>query len=478
MSTRREAFKEFLSSGSGKVGIAFFLAIVVVSMYALSAYPLDFGTRRWSNPALWADNPKAAPPTWINLFSGHRRAEHRVLEAEETTYNLTEQSNIVGVYSFEVDYGFDEAPTFMSFTTSDIEYYSRPPVFTISLLRPDDRELELYTLVVTGPREGEMPPIARYDETPKRVQLSGDSTVAYKVSTFMRQEFGVTVSADTLLVEGLDEAVFGTPLEGNIGYRVLKGEYRVEIKVDLYDSRDSVGMVKYVLGGSVYGLMGTDTWGRDLAVGLLFGFPVALFIGLVTSTLTTAIGTSLGIVSGYRGGKTDTFIQRGCDILANIPLLPILIFLAFLLGQKLWVVVLILIAFGWPGLTIIIRSMVLQIRSSQFIVAASALGGSRRHIMLRHIFPQTAPFVFAQLIFSTPSAILAEAGLSFLGLGDPSLPTWGQILEHGFRNGGVYVGYWWWVVPPGLLIVLTALTFVLIALALEPIVNPRLRRER
>ncbi len=111
-------------------------------------------------------------------------------------------------------------------------------------------------------------------------------------------------------------------------------------------------------------------------------------------------------------------------------------------------------------------------------MAASALGASRRHIMLRHIFPQTAPFVLAQLIFSTPSAILAEAALSFLGLGDPSLPTWGQILEHGFRNGGVYVGYWWWVVPPGLLIVLTALTFVLIALALEPIVNPRLRRER
>jgi peptide/nickel transport system permease protein len=86
--------------------------------------------------------------------------------------------------------------------------------------------------------------------------------------------------------------------------------------------------------------------------------------------------------------------------------------------------------------------------------------------------------VVSRLIFAAPSAILAEAGLSFLGLGDPSIPTWGQILEAGFRTGGVYVGYWWWIVPPGLLIVLTALTFMLLSLGLEPVVNPRLRRSR
>ncbi len=101
---------------------------------------------------------------------------------------------------------------------------------------------------------------------------------------------------------------------------------------------------------------------------------------------------------------------------------------------------------------------------------------STSHIIWRHVFPHTAPYVFAQLIFFAPGAILAEAGLSFLGLGDPSLPTWGQILEHGFRTGAVFLGYWWWVVPPGLLIVLTALTFMLLALGMETVVNPRLRQ--
>jgi|TARA_Y100000294_G_C8392512_1_gene271397 peptide/nickel transport system permease protein len=122
--------------------------------------------------------------------------------------------------------------------------------------------------------------------------------------------------------------------------------------------------------------------------------------------------------------------------------------------------------------------MVLQIRSGQLVESSITLGASRLRIMLRHIFPQTAPFVFAQMIFFTPSAILAEAALSFLGLGDPSLPTWGQILEYGFRNGGIYVGYWWWILPPGILIVITAMTFVLIALGMEPIINPRLKRGR
>lgn len=243
----------------------------------------------------------------------------------------------------------------------------------------------------------------------------------------------------------------------------------------LHDPRDEVGEVKAVLGGAVFGAMGTDSQGRDLAQGLMFGFPVALGIGIVTAFFVTLIGTFMGILSGFLGGTTDTVIQRVVDILTNIPLLPILIFLIFILGQKLWLVVAILVAFGWPGLTIITRTMVLQIRSGQLVEATRALGASSTRIMFRHILLQIAPFVLAQMIFLTPSAILAEAGLSFLGLGDPSIPTWGQILESGFRTGAVYLGSWWWVLPPGVLIVVTAMAFVFLTLGLEPVVNPRLR---
>jgi peptide/nickel transport system permease protein len=98
--------------------------------------------------------------------------------------------------------------------------------------------------------------------------------------------------------------------------------------------------------------------------------------------------------------------------------------------------------------------------------------------MSRHVFPQVAPFIVATLIFTAPAAILGEASLSFLGLGDPSIPTWGQMLESGFRTGAIYVGYWWWVIPPGVLIIVTATAFTMLALAMEQVVDPRLRDQR
>ena len=186
----------------------------------------------------------------------------------------------------------------------------------------------------------------------------------------------------------------------------------------------------------------------------------------------------VGVVSGYAGGRVDTAIQRLADVVVNVPVLPLLIFMVFVLGARLWLILLVLVAFGWPGLTIMVRAMVLQLRSSPEVEAAVTLGASRPRVLARHVFPHLAPFVFAQLIFFAPSAILAEAGLSFLGLGDPSVPTWGQILEAGFRTGAVYLGYWWWVVPPGVLIVLTAVTFMLLSLGMEPVVDPRLRKVR
>ena len=474
----RDALKELLSSTTGKVGVTFFLVMVVVSLYALIANPLDFGTRLWNNPSVWADNPKNVPPSWTGIFQGSRQVDHTVFESSEPTEVRNTTRGVERVYTFDLDYTFDEAPTFTSFSLQNVTYHGRSPIISVSVVRPDGKSLSLYRLVVPGPRTGETSPIQRYRQTPFRVYLTGEPSVAGDVVQFLQDEFRISLSPSRL-VGDVDEVIFGTPdAQSDGGFQPLKGEYQISVLARSQDPLDSIGRVKFVLGGTEFGLMGTDSTGRDLARGLIFGFPVALTIGLVTAIMATVIGTTMGIVSGYIGGKTDISIQRFSDVLTNIPLLPILLFLAFILGQKLWIVVAILVVFGWPGMTIVIRSMVLQIRSGQLVEASMALGASRWRIMLRHIFPQMAPFVFAQMIFFTPAAILAEAGLSFLGLGDPSIPTWGQILDQGFRTGAVYVGFWWWVLPPGILIVLTALTFVLIALGMERVVDPRLRTIR
>ena len=465
--------KELLSSTTGKTGVAFLIIMIGISIFALTTNPLDFGARLWNNPSVWADNPKSVPPGW---FGGG--VKHTVFEAYQPTEVRQTARGTENVYIFDLDYDYDDAPTFTSFSLEGVSYDTRPTTVTVSVERPDGRTVSLFRHVVPAPRPGETSPVVRYEETPFRVFLTGETSVAGEVSQFLQDEFGAQVPASTLVGE-TDQAIFGTPDDQIDGeFQPLKGNYRIRVLARSSSPQDSIGSVRFVLGGASFGLMGTDSIGRDLARGLIFGFPVALTIGLVTAILATTIGTTMGIISGYTGGKTDIAIQRFSDILTNIPLLPILLFLAFILGQKLWIVVAIMIVFGWPGLAIVIRSMVLQIRSGQLIEATAALGASRWRIMFRHIFPQMAPFVFAQMIFFTPAAILAEAGLSFLGLGDPSIPTWGQILDQGFRTGAVYVGYWWWVLPPGILIVITALTFVLIALGMERVVDPRLRMAR
>ncbi|MDE2802438.1 MAG: ABC transporter permease [Chloroflexota bacterium] len=472
------AVRVLVGSAIGKAGLALLAFLVAVSVFVLVTYPLDFGTREWSNPAVWADNPKAVPPTWLNLFPGSDHVAHATLATAEPVETRTVGSVKAETYRLPLSHDFDAFPTFISFSLDAVTFHGRPPLVTLDLERPDGGSVRLLQHVPTGGRDGEAAPYVRYLDTPYRILLSTEETVRSALAAYHNDRYDTSLDERDLRGFG-DHAAFGTPVDGDgAAFEPLQGEYTFAVTATFANEADSMDGARVVVGGDVFGGMGSDSQGRDLLVGLLFGFPVALFIGLLASTLTTAIGASLGIMSGYLGGWVDTTIQRLADIVANVPLLPILIFMVIVLGSNLFLIILVLVAFSWPGLTILIRSMVLQLRAGQLVEATKALGASQRRVMVRHIFPQTAPYVFAQMIFFTPAAILAEAGLSFLGLGDPSIPTWGQILEQGFRTGAVYVGYWWWVLPPGLLIVLTAMAFVLLALAVEPVLNPRLRTMR
>ncbi|MDA1095771.1 MAG: ABC transporter permease [Chloroflexi bacterium] len=478
-----DSIRLVFSSVSGRIGAALLAALVIVSAAVPFFYPLDFGLRFWNNPVVWADNPKAVPPVWTAIFDDGSHPRHRAFEAyqpSDSVDGVATGQNLARTRTFRFAFAHDadSPPTFIALALGEMTFYDRPPVVTMSLTRPDGKTVRLVQQAVRGVRSDETAPVSRYADAPLRIFLSGDAAALSATRDFLEREFDLRVSGSEL--QGRMESVlFGSP--GNAdspeitNFDTLQGDYEATVRITTYDARDTVEMVRFVAGGAVFGMMGTDAQGRDLATGLLFGFPVALLIGVLTSVGATAIGTFFGILSGFMGGKTDILIQRGADVLTNIPLLPILIFLIFILGQRLWLVMGILVLFGWPGLTIVLRAMVLQVRSGQLVEATMALGASKWRIMFRHIFFQMAPFIIAQMIFFTPAAILAEAGLSFLGLGDPSLPTWGQILEQSFRTGAIYVGYWWWILPPGILIVITAMAFVLLALALEPVLNPRLR---
>lgn len=472
-----EAIRELWRSGVGKGGILLFGLLCAGALYALVTFPLDYGDRQWSNPTLWADNPKAVPPAWVNLFRTDPASEHMVFTATAPDETQEVRGGFVKTYRFPFAYPYQSPPTFLSFTLGNVTYAERAPAVLVSLLRPDGKEMRLYRHAVRGPREGEAGPYVRYADEPFRVQLSADETTVTAVQEFLEQEFGLRTDSRQLAGQ-VDRIAFGAPDGDGLEMEPLTGDYEVIVRAAFRSAEDDIGLVQFVVGGAVFGWMGTDSLGRDLAQGLLFGLPVALFIGVLVAFVSTAIGTALGITSGYLGGGVDLLIQRASDIVANVPVLPLLIFMLFIIGPSLFVILFILVIFSWPGMTIQVRSMVLHMRTNQLVEAIQSLGSSHSRVMFRHILPQIAPYVLSHLIFAAPSAILAEAGLSFLGLGDPSIPTWGQILESGFRTGGVYVGYWWWIIPPGVLIVITALTFMLISLGLEPVVNPRLRRTR
>jgi peptide/nickel transport system permease protein len=260
----------------------------------------------------------------------------------------------------------------------------------------------------------------------------------------------------------------------NVTY--LSGKYNVTFVFYSNDKNLSVALEKAIVLGGCYGIVGTDNMGRDLWMGLMYGIRWALIIGFSVSIMSVLIGGIYGVVGGYFGGKTDEIMLRTAQVFYSIPVLPILILLAVIFRPSIWNVISMLIIFGWPSTALVTRSMALQIKEETYVEAAKAIGSSSSRILFRYILPQVLPYLFASIALSVPGAILTEASLSFLGLGDPSIVTWGRILNEAEVAGATINGYWWWVLPPGLMITIVGMTFILIGQALDLILNPKLRR--
>jgi len=169
-------------------------------------------------------------------------------------------------------------------------------------------------------------------------------------------------------------------------------------------------------------------------------------------------------------------MMRFNDVIYALPVLPFLIILAVTISNSIFLMIGFLTIFGWVGIAKVSRSMALQIKTRGYVEASKMMGQKNSKIIFKHILPQLLPYAFASIAISVPAAITTEAGLSFLGLGDPSFPTWGQILHDANTHGAAARGLWWWIVPPGLMIAITGLAFVFLGNALDVIVNPKLKR--
>lgn len=224
-------------------------------------------------------------------------------------------------------------------------------------------------------------------------------------------------------------------------------------------------------------IFGTDELGRDIYSLFLYGTRVSLIIGVSAAFLSGIIGGIIGLISGYVGGWVDDVLMRITEAFLAIPAIVLMIILAAILGPSFVNIILVISVVSWPPIARIIRSQVLVVKELPYIESALAIGASKYRVMFKHVLPNVTPLLFANIILQISNSILAEAALSFLGLGDPHHTSWGMILHYAEGSGALAAGYWWYVVPPGIGILLLVLSFVFIGYALDEIVNPRLRRQ-
>jgi len=223
-------------------------------------------------------------------------------------------------------------------------------------------------------------------------------------------------------------------------------------------------------------LLGTNHIGNDIFAQVAYGGQGSLMVGLVAGAIALVLSIVFGIVAGYRGRFTDEALSLVTNIMLVIPGLPLIIVIsAYLQTRSLVVVAVILGLTAWPGAAIVLRMQAKSLRSRDYVSAARVAGERTPRIILVEIFPNLLPLLTAQFLGAVLLAILAEAGLSFLGLGPSGSITWGTILNQASANNALSLGLWWWFVPPGLLIALFGCGLALVNFSLDEIINPRLR---
>jgi peptide/nickel transport system permease protein len=222
--------------------------------------------------------------------------------------------------------------------------------------------------------------------------------------------------------------------------------------------------------------LGTDELGRSVLDLVIQGSQISLLVGFLATAISMLIGALVGIMAGYFGGWVDVILMRFTDWFLVIPFLPLAIVLTAILGRSLFVIALVIGVTTWPATARVVRAQVLTLKERPYVERARALGAGNRQIIGRHILPNVFPLIFANTILVVALAILTEATLSFLGLGDPFSVSWGSILESAFAEGAISLGAWWYLVPPGLCIVLVVLGFTMCGYAFDEILDPRLRK--
>ncbi len=221
--------------------------------------------------------------------------------------------------------------------------------------------------------------------------------------------------------------------------------------------------------------LGLDDAGVDMLSLMMWGARVSLVVGFAAALVAMLIGGTIGLISGYFSGRTDTVLMRMTDYFLVIPDIPLMLVAAAIWGRSLSNIVIIIGVIYWTTTARLIRSQVISLRERVYVKRANAVGAGHARIIFRHILPQVTPLIVANTVLTVAIAIFAETAIAFLGLGDPTLTSWGKLIENAFSHNAITVDAWWAIVPPGIAVALVILGCTMVGQAIEDTLNPRLR---
>jgi len=245
-----------------------------------------------------------------------------------------------------------------------------------------------------------------------------------------------------------------------VGFSIQQSVY--DVATGNFITRETPGSWRHPLG--------TDDKGRDMLAMLVSGARVSLQVGLMATLLAILIGTVMGVVSAYFGGWVDNALMRFTDVMMTFPFFLLLVFIIFIFGPSLAFIILAIGLTGWTGTARLVRSETLSLRTREFIIASKSLGASDSRVIFRHLVPNVLSSIIVIATLSIPGVILAEAGLSFIGLGDPTVTSWGVVLNAGQRSLDTA---WWVAVEPGIMLFLTVLAFNFLGDGIRDAFDPR-----
>jgi len=454
----REFWNEFKKDKAGIFGLILIVLFLGTMLLERIVSPYPEANTKWRDISYWENNVKGAKPVWVNLFLKNKLPKTEILGNEEIkkrTRNNVKEFETNFIYNFK----YGAAPSDLILEFDSIGEIQIIP----SIIRPDGQK-------VSGTK-------VTYNTTSlKKNRIPLKNSLVEGAYEFAAQvDYINTNSVQKIAIDSLGIA-FAKSQE-KIALRPVgePGEYKIKVKIISSTPNVKVDNFKLTAVGKVSGLMGTDSFKRDIFSGLVAGVKWAFIIGFLVALATVAIGVIYGVVSAYFGGVVDNVMSRIVDFLTNIPFLPVLIVTSAILKPSIWTFIVLMVALNWISPVRIVRSMALQIKEETFIEASKALGASHFRLIFKHMLPIVIPFAFANMALAVPSAILSEAGISILGLGDSTIVTWGQMLQDAKSGGALITGMWWWIIPPGIMISLVGMSFSFVGFAMDKILNPKLK---